>query len=102
MDNSKLLNQMRAVVGTLHYSICTEDAFVDWAQRYISFHNKVHPAQLGAPQVQAFLSHSTFERRVSASTQNQAKAALLFLHRRVLLIELPWLDEVVSAKSSKG
>ena len=61
----------------------------------------MHSAQLGAPQVQAFLSHSTFERRVSASTQNQAKVALSFLYKRVLLIELPWLDQVVSAKASR-
>ena len=101
MDKLKLLDQMRAVVRTLHYSIRTEYAYVDWARRYFLFHNRMHPAQLGAPQVQAFLSHSTSERRASASTQKQAKAALLFLHRRVLLIELLWLDQVVSAKSSK-
>jgi len=101
MDKPKLLDQMRVVVRTLHYSIRTEDAYVDWARRYILFHNKVHPALLGAPHVQAFLSHLAVERRVSASTQNQAKAALLFLYKRVLLIELPWLDEVVSAKASQ-
>jgi len=101
MDKPKLLDQMRVVVRTLHYSIRTEDAYVDWARRYILYHDKVHPAQLGALHVQAFLSHLAVERRVSASTQNQAKAALLFLYRRVLLIELPWLDEVVSAKASQ-
>ena len=101
MDKPKLLDQMRVVVRTLHYSIRTEDAYVDWARRYILYHDKVNPAQLGALHVQAFLSHLAVERRVSASTQNQAKAALLFLYRRVLLIELPWLDEVVSAKASQ-
>jgi len=85
----------------VHYSIRTEDAYIDLRRRYILFHNKVHLAQLGPPQVQAFFSHLAVQWRVSASTQNQAKAALLFLHRRVLLIELPWLDQVVSAKASR-
>ena len=85
----------------MHYSIRTEDAYIDLRRRYILFHNKVHLAQLGPPQVQAFFSHLAVQWRVSASTQNQGKAALFFLYKRVLLIELPWFDEVVSAKSSK-
>lgn len=97
----KLLDQLRAVIRTLHYSIRTEDAYTDWARRYIVFHGKVHPKDMGAEQVHAFLSHLAVERRVSASTQNQAKAALLFLYKRVLGIELPWLDEVISAKPSQ-
>jgi len=76
MDMPKLLDQMREVIRTLHYSIRTEDAYVDWARRFILFHGKQHPASMGTPQVEAFLSHLAVERRVSASTQNQAKAAL--------------------------
>jgi len=96
----KLLDQMREAIRTLHHSIRTEDAYADWARRFILFHGKQHPASMGAPQVEAFLSHLAVERRVSASTQNQAKAALLFLYKRVLKIELPWMDDVVSAKAS--
>jgi len=95
-----LLDQMREVIRTLHYSVRTEDAYADWARRFILFHGMQHPASMGAPQVEAFLSHLAFERRVSASTQNQAKAALLFLYKRVLKIELPRMDDVVSAKAS--
>jgi len=101
MDKPKLLDQMRAVIRTLHYSIRTEDAYVGWVRRYILFHGKIHPNLMGASQVQAFLSHLAALPRVSASAQNQAKAALLLLFRRVLNIELSWLDEVVSAKPSQ-
>ena len=84
-----------------HYSIRTEEAYADWARRFILFHGKRHPAQLGAEEVRDFLSHLAVERHVSASTQNQAKSALLFLYKEVLGIELPWLDEVISAKQAK-
>jgi len=74
---------------------------VDWARRYILFHHKRHPQEMGAGEVAAFLSYLASERGVSASTQNQAKSALLFLYREVLGIELPWLDEVIAAKVSR-
>lgn len=92
---------MRAEIRVRHYSIRTEEAYVDWARRYILFHNKRHPKDMGAEQVRDFLSYLATERKVSASTQNQAKSALLFLYRQVLGIQLPWLDEVISAKSSR-
>ncbi len=79
----------------------TEDAYVDWARRFILFHGKRHPADMGAADVTAFLTHLAVERRVSASTQNQAKSALLFLYQQVLQQELPWLDEIVTARSSR-
>ncbi|MFN7957370.1 MAG: integron integrase [Holophagaceae bacterium] len=94
----RLLDRLREQVRTRHYSLRTEDAYADWVRRFILFHGKRHPQALGAPEVQAFLSHLAVERRVSASTQNQAKAALLFLYREVLNLELPWLSEVVQAK----
>lgn len=97
----RLLDQMRAEIRVRHYSIRTEEAYVDWARRYILFHNKRHPKDMGAEQVRDFLSYLATERKVSASTQNQAKSALLFLYRQVLGIQLPWLDEVISAKSSR-
>lgn len=97
----KLLDQMREALRVHHYSYRTEQSYLDWARRYILFHGKRHPRDMGAEEVSAFLTHLATERRVSASTQNQAKAALLFLYKRVLGIELPWLDEVVQAKVHK-
>ena len=71
---------------------------MDWARRFILFHQKRHPQDMGAAEVEAFLSHLAVVRQVSASTQNQAKSALLYLYKQVLGLELPWLDEVVQAK----
>ena len=94
----RLLDEVRAKIRTLHYSRRTEESYTQWVKRYILFHGKRHPRDMGAAEVQAFLSSLATERRVSASTQNQALAALLFLYRVVLGIELPWLDDVVRAK----
>ncbi len=84
-----------------HMSLRTERSYVEWARRFILFHDKRHPKDMGAQEVTAFLSYLAVERRVSASTQNQAKAALLFLYKRVLSVDLPWLDEVVQAKRTR-
>ncbi len=97
----KLLERMRIHLRTRHYSIRTEEAYIDWARRFILFHGKRHPRDMGAAEVEAFLSHLAVERHVSASTQNQAKAALLYLYKQVLEIDLPWLNEVVQAKTPK-
>lgn len=97
-EQPKLLDRLRAVIRTKHYSIRTESAYVDWARRFILFHGKRHPAALGAPEVMAFLSDLAVRLDVAASTQNQARSALLFLYREVLDVRLPWLDEVVPAK----
>ena len=97
----KLLERMRIHLRTRHYSIRTEEAYLDWARRFILFHGKRHPQDMGAPEVEAFLSHLAVDRQVSASTQNQAKAAILYLYKQVLGMELPWLDEVVQAKSPR-
>ena len=70
-----------------YYSIRTEEAYTDWARRFILFHHKRHPKNMGAAEVEAFLSHLATERSVSSSTQNQAKAALLFLYKQVLGID---------------
>ena len=98
---TKLLDRMRIHLRTRHYSIRTEGAYVDWARRFILFHGKRHPQEMGGPEVEAFLSHLAVERNVSASTQNQAKAALLYLYKQVLGIDLPWLDEVAQARRPK-
>lgn len=97
----RLLDQIRDATRVRHYSIRTEAAYVDWARRFVLFHAKRHPATLGATEVSAFLTHLAVDRGVAASTQNQAKSALLFLYREVLAVELPWLDEVIVAKNGR-
>jgi integron integrase len=97
----KLLDQVRARIRVKHYSIRTETQYVQWVKRYIYFHDKRHPRDLGAPEVEAFLTDLAVVGKVSASTQNQALAALLFLYREVLGIELPWLNDVTRAKPSR-
>ncbi len=97
----RLLDRLRAAIRVRHYSIRTEDAYADWARRFILFSDKRHPMDLGAAEVAAFLSYLAVDRNVAASTQNQAKSALLFLYRVVLGVELPWLDEVIGAKSPR-
>jgi len=96
----RLLDRVRDRIRLKHYSIRTEQAYSDWIKRFIRFHGKRHPADLGATEVEIFLTHLAVERCVAASTQNQAKSALLFLYREVLEVELPWLDGVEKAKAS--
>jgi integron integrase len=98
MSAPRLLDQVRAKIRLKHYSIRTEKSYLDWIKRYILFNNKRHPRDMGGPEVEAFLSHLAMERNVTASTQNQALSALLFLYRDVLAVELPWLDGVERAK----
>ncbi len=85
----KLLDRVRAALRSRHYSYRTEQAYIQWIRRFILFHNKRHPAQMGAPEVEAFLSHLATHERVATSTQNQALSALIFLYRHVLQQELP-------------
>ncbi len=84
----KLLDQVRDAIRLKHYSIRTEQAYVDWITRYILFHHKRHPKEMGVPEIQDFLTHLAVNLNVSASTQNQALCALLFLYREVLHQEL--------------
>ncbi|MEQ1488647.1 MAG: integron integrase [Methylotenera sp.] len=97
----KLLDQVRGKIRLKHYSIRTEQAYVDWIKRFILHFDKQHPKDLGAAQVEQFLTHLAVVGKVSASTQNQAKSALLFLYKEILGSELPWLDDVEQAKTSK-
>ena len=97
----RLLDRLRDKLRLKHYSIRTEYAYVDWVKRFIRFHGTRHPAEMGAEEVERFLTHLAVEGRVAASTQNQAKSALLFLYRELLEVELPWLDGVVTAKASR-
>lgn len=97
----KLLDQVRGKIRLKHYSIRTEQAYVDWIRRFILHFGKRHPRELGAAEVEQFLTHLAVAGNVAASTQNQAKSALLFLYREVLEAELPWLDNVERARAPK-
>jgi integrase len=97
----RLLDEVRRVLRLKHYSLRTEQAYVSWIRRFILANGKRHPREMGASEVERFLSGLAVDRRVSAGTQNQALAALLFLYKQVLDIQLPWLDTIVRAKRSR-
>ena len=101
MSQSPLLVRMRAAIRVRQYSMSTERVYITWVRRFILFHGKRHPAEMGKPEVEAFLSYLTVTRRVSPSTQNQALQAILFLYLKVLEKELPWLDDVIRAKPKR-
>jgi integron integrase len=94
----KLLDQVRDVLRKRHYSIRTEQAYVDWIKRYIFFHEKRHPLEMGAQEISRFLSHLATERNVAASTQNQALNAIVFLYKQVLQKEIGDLGPTERAK----
>lgn len=94
----RLLDQVRERLRVKHYSLRTEQQYVQWIKRFILFHGKRHPREMGAPEVETFLTDLAVKGQVSASTQNQALCALLFLYKEVLGVDLPWLDQVVRAK----
>ncbi len=96
----KLVTQVRRAVRARHYSRRTEQQYVHWVRRFVRFHGLRHPLELGEAEVTAFLNDLASRGGVSASTQNQAMAALLFLYRRVLRRSMPWLKDVVRAKSA--
>lgn len=94
----RLLDEVRRVLRTRHYSLRTEHVYLGWIRRFILANGKRHPREMGGAEVEAFLSMLAVEGRVSASTQNQALSALLFLYREVLGVQLPWLDNVTRAR----
>jgi integron integrase len=94
----KLLEQVRLAIRSRHYSPKTERAYAGWVKRFVLFHGRRHPAEMGEKEVTQFLSALATRDRVSASTQNQALSALLFLYREVLGWDLDWLDGLVRAK----
>jgi integron integrase len=98
MPTPRLLDQARERMRVKHYSLRTEESYLHWIRRFVLHHGKRHPRDMAAAEVEAFLSHLATEGRVSASTQNQALAALLFLYREVLGVELPWMEGIVRAK----
>jgi len=94
----KLLDQVRDVIRRKHYSIRTEQAYVDWIRRFIIYHDKRHPAKMAEEEVAQFLTHLARDLNVAASTQNQALSALLFLYKEVLKQEIGWLEKVERAR----
>ena len=94
----KLLDRVRQTIRFNRYSPRTEQAYVDWIERFIRFNGIRHPKDMGADEVRSFLTHLATELDVAASTQNQAFSALLFLYREVLQQRLPWMDDIVRAK----
>ena len=97
----KLLDQVRYAIRAKHYSLRTEEAYVQWIRRFILFHNKRHPKDMGVEEVRQFLSDLAVHHHVAASTQNQALSAILFLYQHVLRQEIGWINDVVRAKKPK-
>lgn len=94
LQSKRLLDQLRERIRYLHYSLKTEEAYLFWSRAYIRFHGVRHPKDMGAAEVEAFLTHLTNTRRVSVSTHKQALSALLFLYREVIGVDLPWMNEM--------
>ena len=94
----KLLGQLRDAIRTKHYSMKTEEAYVHWTKRFILFHNKRHPKEMGENEINQFITHLAVKDKVSASTQNQALCAIVFLYKQVFKIDIGDLGNVVWAK----
>jgi integron integrase len=97
----KLLDQVSEALRLKHYSIHTEESYLAWIKRYILFHHKRHPQDMGGPEIQAFLSHLALHENIASSTQNQALSALLFLYRDVLRLELDYPIDAIRAKKPR-
>lgn len=97
----KLLDQLCDEIRVRHYSIRTEQAYTQWVKRFILFHNKRHPAEMGAPEISMFLSHLAVVGNVAASTQNQALNAIVFFYKQVIKKELKDFDTLIRAKNHK-
>lgn len=97
----KLLDRVRGKLRFKHYSLRTEESYVQWIRRFILFHNKRHPSEMGEQEVEQFLTHLALVGKVTATTQNQALAAILFLYREVLDRQLEWMENITRAKHSR-
>ena len=100
-QSSTLLGRVREVIRYKHYSIRTECCYVEWVRRFVAFHGRRHPREMGADEVRAFLGHLAADLQVAASTHQQALSALLFLYREVLGVDLPWLTDLDRPKKPK-
>jgi len=100
-QGKKLLDQVSDAIRVKHYSSRTEKTYKDWITRYILFHNKRHPKDMGAEEIQAFITYLATQRQLSASTQNQALSAIIFLYRHVLQIDIALPSDVFRAEKSE-
>jgi hypothetical protein len=100
-QSSTLLGRVREVIRYKHYSIRTERCYVEWVRRFVAFHGRRHPREMGADEVRSFLGHLAADLQVAASTHQQALSALLFLYREVLGVDLPWLIDLDRPKKPK-
>ena len=98
MEKPKLLDRMRNAIRVKHYSLRTEETYIMWVKRYIFFHNKRHPKDMKNIELSEFLTHLAVRGKVSASTQNQALNAILFLYKHVLKQDIGWIENVERAK----
>jgi len=94
LRSTRLLDQLRERIRYDHYSLKTEQSYVQWVRRFVHFHALRHPKEMGGPEVEAFLAHLACTRQVSASTHHQALCALLYLYRAVFGVELPWMQSI--------
>lgn len=101
MARSQLLDAVRDAIRVRHYSIRTEESYIHWIKRFILFHNKRHPKEMGEAEITQFLSFLATNNNVAASTQNQALSAILFLYKEVLNLQLDWMNDVVRAKKPR-
>lgn len=95
---TRLLDQVRETIRRKHYSLRTEATYIGWIKKYIFFHGKRHPKEMGAPEMEQFLNHLAVAKKVAASTQNQALSALVFLYREVLRQDFDWMENLERAK----
>ena len=102
MQKRKLLDQVRDKIRFKHYSIKTEQSYIGWMKRYIIFHNKRHPQEMGKDEIEQFLTWLAVKQKVSPTTQNQAFSALLFLYREIFKIDMKdWNIQALRAKERK-
>lgn len=100
-DSPRLLDMVRREVRYRHYALSTEEAYVYWVRFFVKFHGLVHPREMGAAEGEAFLSYLANERNISPATHRQTLSALLFLYRRVLKMDLPWMREIGRPQSTQ-
>jgi integron integrase len=101
MTEKKLLDQMKDIIRAKHYSSRTEETYVDWAKRFILFHDKRHPSEMGEKEIQEYITYLATELNLAASSQNQALSAIIFLYRHVLKVEIDFPQKSIRAKKSE-
>lgn len=102
MSTTHLMDQVRSTLRVHHYSLRTEESYLHWIKRFILFHGKRHPKDIGKNEITEFLSDLATRKHVAASTQNQALSAILFLYKKVLGIEPDWINHVAREKVQAG